>query len=282
MGDIMSVNTLEGVVEQLAASTADVNRSVAKMSEQFAESQRNIERLFEIEMRRFEELKAEGIRRKEEIAKEIVRREKEDARRKKEEARREKEEDARREKEKTQREKDEALRREELERRFAENAREHQDWLDEMRLLSRDVGRLGNNLGVLVEYVVVPGIRPEFEKLGLHFTELDANKIVRGDRRSTLAELDLFLSNDTEAMSVEIKMALTPEKVRKHIEQLEKLRKWEDKVGIKDKTLYGAIVGVMVDEAACELALDSGLYAIQIHERSEQLLICKPDRRGTW
>jgi len=154
-----------------------------------------------------------------------------------------------------------------------------------MDRLSDDMGHLGNKLGHLVELIVVPGMRREMDAQGHVFSESFANRKVYGvasGEKRRVAEVDLFLNSDTEAMAAEIKTSLSVEDVNNHINQLKILRKYEDGAGIRDKTLYGAVVGVYIDKRARKLALKSGLYVLEILELEERLKADIPERPRAW
>ena len=73
---------------------------------------------------------------------------------------------------------------------------------------------------------------------------------------------------------VEIKTQLTVERIKKHIERLEKMRKHADSHGDK-RTFLGAVAGVVVDDEAREHALNQGLYLIE--SAGEDLNITPPN-----
>jgi len=56
----------------------------------------------------------------------------------------------------------------------------------------------------------------------------------------------------------------------------------EELVGIKDKKLFGAIVGAVVDSDVKTFALERGLYVVKIREEEEKLDIAEPETRRTW
>ncbi|MDR0472959.1 MAG: hypothetical protein LBH43_04755, partial [Treponema sp.] len=61
---------------------------------------------------------------------------------------------------------------------------------------------------------------------------------------------------------VEAKTQLTVERINKHIERLEKMRKYADLHGDK-RTFLGAVAGVVVTDEAREYALNQGFYLIE-------------------
>ena len=154
-----------------------------------------------------------------------------------------------------------------------------------IKRLKSDVGGVGHSLGRMTELLVVPGIKIEMEKVGHKFTRSYANKkfkgFVRGFRQ-LIAEVDLFLSNGDEAMAVEIKTSLSAEDVNNHLDRLKKLRDYEEDTNLKDKKLYGAIVGVLIDYHARKLALKNGLYVVEVLEYEKMLKTEKPERRKAW
>jgi hypothetical protein len=71
-----------------------------------------------------------------------------------------------------------------------------------------------------------------------------------------------MLENGDKAMLVEIKNKLTIERIDKHIDRLEKMRKYADLHGDK-RTFLGAVAGVVVTDEARDYALSQGFYLIE-------------------
>jgi hypothetical protein len=71
-----------------------------------------------------------------------------------------------------------------------------------------------------------------------------------------------MLENGEKAMAVEVKTQLTLERINKHIERLEKIRKYADLHGDK-RTFLGAVAGVVVADEARDYALNQGFYLIE-------------------
>jgi len=155
-----------------------------------------------------------------------------------------------------------------------------------VRELNDTVGGMGGHLGEVIEFIVVPKIRPAINALGNHtFKEIVSKKIVStviNDRKRKLTEMDVFLYSGTEAMAVEIKTCLQITDVDKHLERLQKLRDHEADAEIKGKTLFGAVVGAIVHDPIRAYALKKGLYVIEIREEENKLDIDKPDKCRTW
>ena len=148
-----------------------------------------------------------------------------------------------------------------------------------------DFSRINKRLGHLIEFIVAPGIRQDMEVFGHKFRYATANKVFRGikdGRKSDLAEVDLFLSNGTKAMAVEVKTTLTLGWVKEHIDQLDTLRTFEKYTKIQGKELLGAVAGVFINDDAREYAKKRGLYVIEILEDKKRLKIDKPSKCHVW
>jgi len=172
-----------------------------------------------------------------------------------------------------------------LDKHTAEMTKNIADANRRLDYLSMDSGAQGQRLGQLVEFIVIPGIRHAMNSLGHHFKYAAANKkikaVIKGEK-IRIAEVDLFLHNGAEAMAVEIKTSLTPEDVNKHLDRLVKLRKYEKEANIQGKDLYGAVVGVFIDDNARRFALKNGLYVLEIMEDESSLKTDKPPKCRVW
>jgi hypothetical protein len=162
-----------------------------------------------------------------------------------------------------------------------ETERALKDLAESQNELRKESGGLGHKLGQLTELVVVPGIRPKMNALGHNFRYIFANKRVKAGGK-VVAEVDAFLHNGAEAMAVEVKTTLTAERVRAHVARLKTLREHESAVGIQNKTLYGAVVGLIVEKHARALALKEGLYVVEIMDCPESLEVECPKQCGRW
>jgi hypothetical protein len=160
----------------------------------------------------------------------------------------------------------------------------------ELSLTAKEVlsgfSSIGRRFGEIVELVVIPGLRRAINKSGHDFKRSTANKkfyYVGGDgQKWEFTEVDLFLSNGTEAMAVEVKATLTAGYVNKQLLRLKRLRDFEKEAKLQGKKLYGAVVGVYVDDDARKLALKNGLYVIDILEEEKKLNVEKPERCHIW
>jgi hypothetical protein len=148
------------------------------------------------------------------------------------------------------------------------------------------LGNIGNRLGDQIELIVVPKIHLCMNACGHEFKRLTVNKVftvpTTFDRMRKLAEVDIFLSNGTEAMAVEVKTNLTNMYVHNHINQLQNLREYEEDVGLRDKKWYGAMVGLEIDSKARKAASEHGIYVVEILEDKDRLKVNKPAKRRAW
>jgi len=133
---------------------------------------------------------------------------------------------------------------------------------EQMKETDRKLGALVNLFGAVSEYMIAPGLRDKFRKMGIDFQETSRNTILDDDANNIHLEIDVFLKNGDKAMLVEVKTKLTIERVNKHIERLEKMRKYADLHGDK-RTFLGAVAGVVITEEERNYALNQGLYVIE-------------------
>jgi hypothetical protein len=157
-----------------------------------------------------------------------------------------------------------------------------------VRELSKNMGGLNNSFGFLVEVVVIPKMRTDINAIGKHtFNRVLVDKkisaLVAGEK-NTIGEIDMFLFSDTdaEAMAVEIKAQLNTSHVEERLKRLQKFRDYEEEAEIKGKKLFGAMAGIYIDPRAKALALENGLYVVEIREEEDKLDIEKPETCRTW
>jgi len=127
---------------------------------------------------------------------------------------------------------------------------------------NRRLGKYVNLFGEFTESMIAPGLRKKFKEMGIDFEETSRDTVIHDAAHNIHLEIDVFLKNGDKAMLVEVKTRLTIERVNKHIERLEKMRKYADLRGDK-RAFLGAVAGVVVPEDARNYALDQGLYVIE-------------------
>ena len=143
--------------------------------------------------------------------------------------------------------------------RLAESQKETDRIVKEV---GKRLGDFTNSFGDVVEYMVAPGLQKKFRELGYDFQEVSTNHKFRDKKNDISFEIDVFLQNGDTAMLVEIKADLTISWINKHIERLEKMRKYADLRGDK-RHFIGAVAGIVVGDPAKEYALSQGFFLIE-------------------
>jgi hypothetical protein len=124
------------------------------------------------------------------------------------------------------------------------------------------IGALTNLFGEVAEYMVAPKLREKFSEFGLDFPKANPNASVNDKVNNIFLEIDVMLENGDKAMLIEVKTKLTTERINKHIERLEKMRKYANIHGDK-RTFLGAVAGVVVTDEVKKCALEQGFYLIE-------------------
>jgi len=200
---------------------------------------------------------------------------------------------------KSREETDKALRksREETDKALRKSREETDKALNEaLSKLSAEVQRVTSNLegsyggvsarlGKLTELIVVPKLRHNMNALGHNFNQSEPDTLIRSivnGRKEDIAQVDMLLRGPSEAMAVEIKARLKEAAVRIHLERLQDLRDHEEEAGINGKKLFGAVVGITIDDFARKVAMENGLYVVEIHEEEGMLDVEKPEVCRVW
>ncbi|MCL2183449.1 MAG: hypothetical protein FWB85_08275 [Chitinispirillia bacterium] len=179
-------------------------------------------------------------------------------------------------------------RRIETERILAENRAETERIVAESRAeMQRAVrewsSRVGNEIGYIVEVVLVPGITEKMNEHGHNFNRLSIRHVYYRADKKKLAEVDALLENGDETMVVEVKTTLTGDKVLACVEKLKRLRKNENITNLTGKKLFAAVAGLNIAEEARELALSLGMYVVEIYEDKSFISVIKPKVKvGMW
>jgi len=143
-----------------------------------------------------------------------------------------------------------------------EVGRKQEETERQQKEINRKLGEYINLFGEVSEYMIAPGLRDKFREMGIDFNETTRNTVIHDTAHNIHLEVDVFLKNGDKAMLVEVKTKLTVERVNKHIERLEKMRKYADLRGDK-RAFLGAVAAVVVPEDARDYALNQGLYLIE-------------------
>ena len=169
----------------------------------------------------------------------------------------ERQEEAEREK-KERLEKEEREKKESLEKQTALE-RHYKEKNDEFYL---KLGRLTNLFGEYTIGEVAPKLNEKFREYGLVFPRSNTNVIVDDYINDIHFEIDIILENGDIAMLVEVKTKLTKDRIIKHIERLEKMRRHSNLHGDK-RTFFGAVAGFTIAKEEKSMALNEGLFVIE-------------------
>jgi hypothetical protein len=164
-----------------------------------------------------------------------------------------------------------------------EQFRETRESIAELRLaqkesearFDRQMSKLGNRIGELVEAMVEGGIVRLFRELGYDFDMYARRGASFGNRELGISgEIDFFLENGDYACLVEVKTNLSEDDVRDHMERLEKFRKCSDIKGDK-RRFIAAVGGGVVRDNVRKFALSQGIYVIQ--QSGENVEVIAPE-----
>jgi len=155
---------------------------------------------------------------------------------------------------------------EENKRREREMEKSHEKFRREMKessdRLNKQLGKLGNRFGEMVEYMVVPNLITKFKKLGFVFEKAYMDAEIKDETHNIFTEVDITLENGDKVMIVEVKSKPTTENVTEHVKRMEKVRRHGDFHG--DRRVYlGAIAGMVFQDDVKRFALKTGFYAIE-------------------
>jgi predicted transcriptional regulator len=75
--------------------------------------------------------------------------------------------------------------------------------------LDRQIGKLGNRLGDVIEHLMSPKLHEKFKELDFVFNRSSRNVEIRNHDQKHLAELDILPENGEYVLAVEVKTRLT-------------------------------------------------------------------------
>jgi len=176
--------------------------------------------------------------------------------------------------------------REDFDRRMEESREEsrkereksRENWERELKEsrenFNKQIGSLTNLFGDFTLGMLVPKLREKFRDFGFVFLKSCPNFDVNDKINNISFEVDILLENGDKAMLIEVKTKLTNERITKHAERLEKMRKYADLHGDK-RTFMGAVAGFAVADEVRKYASEQGFYLIE--PDGENFNITPPD-----
>ena len=159
-----------------------------------------------------------------------------------------------------ERQKENAEWQKETDRQLRENAERQKESADR---LDRQLGKLGNRFGEMVEYMVMPNLVKKFRELGFGFTKASPHATIEDEENNIFLEIDITLDNGVKVMIVEVKSKPTTEDVTEHMERMRKIRAHADLHGGDRRIFLGAVAGMIMNNNVRDFALKNGFYAIE-------------------
>ena len=157
----------------------------------------------------------------------------------------------------------------ETDRKFQETDRIIQENALQMKVTDRlmketekKISALGSRIGEIVENMVSGNIVEKFQAFGYEVTQYSRRKIFEYKKLAIRGEIDMFLEDGNIAILIEVKTTLETADVRRHIERLEKYRRYTDATNGDKRRFIGAVAGAVVEDDAATFAHQSGLYVI--------------------
>ena len=131
------------------------------------------------------------------------------------------------------------------------------------RRLNRKIGALGSRIGQIVESMVRGDIVGKFQALDYKVTRYAREVVFENKDLDIRGEIDLFLEDGDVSILVEVKTTLETVDVRKHIERLEKYRRYSDaRKDERTQRFVGAVAGAVVKGETMSFAHENGIYVI--------------------
>ena len=157
-------------------------------------------------------------------------------------------------------------------RRMAEADRQMEELRRVIKITSKEVGNLGNNVGKMVEHMIGEGIIEKFQALGYGVTHpVIRNCSFSNGKMAIAGEFDLTLVDTDTIILISAKLVQEVKDVNHFIEKIEEYRRHIDAVGFVQKPLkhllpgtrfVGAIAGGSIEKEAMKLAHENGLHVI--------------------
>jgi methylthioribose-1-phosphate isomerase len=167
---------------------------------------------------------------------------------------------------------------EETDQIMKENAQMFKELGKKQEETNRQIGKLGNRFGEMVEYMVVPNLVQKFRERGFEFEKAYQNATIEDKENNIFTEVDITLENGDKVMLVEVKSKPTTENVTEHIERMEKVRNHGDQHG-DNRTFLGAVAGIVFNDNVKQFALKCGFYVIE--PSGETFIITAPEGKYT-
>jgi hypothetical protein len=126
----------------------------------------------------------------------------------------------------------------------------------------KTVGKLGNRLCEIIEYMVMPNLLIKFRELGFVFNKAYPHATIEDEANNTCTEIDITLENGDKVMIVEVKTKPTTEDIIDHVDRMGKVRVHGDLHGDR-RVFLGAVAGMVFNTNEKEFAMKNGFYVVE-------------------
>lgn len=145
---------------------------------------------------------------------------------------------------------------------FKESERKSQEsqaaWDRRMQQLSKQIGRLSDDIGHFVENMVEPSLIRLFARRGIILKDVAPRR--RSRQPGAEMEVDLLAVDDEYAVVVEVKTRLKQADVDEHLERLALFKRAFPVY--HDKRVLGAVAGMDVPDNVAQYAYRKGLFVL--------------------
>ena len=141
---------------------------------------------------------------------------------------------------------------------FRETSEQMKETDKKIDRLTETVNALTGKWGKFVEGLVAPGAVRMFTERGIEVKQFYPRARTQQDGEEM--EIDVLVVNDEYAIAISVKSTLKVEDVNNHIEALSRFHEFF--ANFADKTLIGAVAGIVIEEEADKYAYRKGLFVI--------------------
>ena len=144
-----------------------------------------------------------------------------------------------------------------------ETERKFQETAEQIKKTHQDIGFLGSRIGDIIENMVGGRIIDKFQALGYEVDDYVRKHAFQNKKLGIAGQIDLMLHDGDVAILIEVKTTLEITDVRKHLERMEKYRRYANAFGYGNHMRFiGAVAGAVIEGDAVDFAHANGLYTI--------------------
>ena len=131
-----------------------------------------------------------------------------------------------------------------------------------MKETDRKIAKLGNRLGEIIEYMVLPNLLDKFREFGFVFTKAYPHTEIKDEQNQIVTEVDITLENGDKVMLVEVKTKPNIDDIKDHIQRMEKVC-LHGRLRNDTRTYLGAMAGMVFSNNVKTFALKNGFYVVE-------------------